>query len=60
MMAKVKTSPTRTLEMEKFSVYLPHQVMAELRQIQFDVGVPVAESIRRAVEDYLKRRKKVD
>jgi hypothetical protein len=45
---------TRTPDREKYAMYLDSDSLAALRAYQQQVGVPVSESIRRAVEAYVK------
>ena len=52
-----KKVTTKTEDREKYAVYLDKDSLKVLRQYQQDVGVPVSESIRRAVVAYLKNLK---
>lgn len=51
-MSKKVTS--KSAEREKYALWLDNDSLKALRQYQEDVGVPVSESIRRAVEAYVK------
>jgi len=42
----------------KVAFWLKREQLAKLRAIQKDIGVPVSESIRRAIDHYLKQRVK--
>jgi hypothetical protein len=46
-------SPVKTKGREKYAVWIDREPLAKLRQYQEDVGVPVSESIRRAIDAYL-------
>ena len=48
--------------MTKYNVYLPDQQIEALREIADEKGVPVAELIRRAIDEWLakERRAEVD
>jgi hypothetical protein len=51
---------TKTKEREKYAVYIDRADLERLREYQERVGVPVSESIRRAIAAYvetLKNRK---
>lgn len=39
------------------TVRVDNELIAELMQIKVEDGVPIAESVRRAIKDYLERRK---
>jgi hypothetical protein len=52
-MARKLVSPVKTKDREKYAVWIDREPLAKLRQYQKDVGVPVSESIRRAIEAYL-------
>ena len=54
----MKKNPLKTAEREKIAVYLDNHQLAALRAIQQNDMVPVAASIRRAIDEYLERRKK--
>jgi len=41
--------------MTKYNVYLPDQQIAALRKIAEEKGVPVAELIRRAIDECLEK-----
>jgi hypothetical protein len=43
---------------QKVAFWLKSEQLAKLRAIQKKVGVPVSESIRRAIDLYLKQREK--
>jgi hypothetical protein len=43
----------KTREREKLTIWLDNAVVAALRKMDAAVGRPVAESIRRAVDEYL-------
>lgn len=51
-----KTTKTKTEAREKIAVWLDHGLVAALREIQEKVGVPVGESIRRAVGEYVAKQ----
>jgi hypothetical protein len=55
MAAKSKHQPTKTENREKLAVWIDLPDLAKLRALQERVGVPVSESIRRAVAEYLKK-----
>jgi hypothetical protein len=42
--------------LKKVAFYLDSKQLAKLRAIQKEVGVPVSESIRRAIDQYLQQR----
>jgi len=44
------------LMMKKVAFLLKPEQLAKLRAIQKELGVPVSESIRRAIDQYLKQR----
>ena len=48
-----KSVSTKTEDSEKFSLWLDNSLLKRLRDYQADVGVPVAVSIRKAIEAYL-------
>jgi Ribbon-helix-helix domain len=55
--AFVKRKPVsrvKTKNREKYALWLDNDALARLRDYQEQVGVPVSESIRRAVDAYLK------
>ena len=52
-MARKLVSPVKTEDREKYAVWIDREPLAQLRQYQEDVGVPVSESIRRAIDAYL-------
>jgi hypothetical protein len=43
---------------QKVAFWLNAEQLAKLRAIQKSIGVPVSESIRRAIDQYLKQRVK--
>ena len=49
-----KKVASKSAEREKYALWLDNDSLKALRQYQEDVGVPVSESIRRAVEAYVK------
>jgi hypothetical protein len=51
----MKKSSTRTNDREKYAIWLDKQDLAKLRAHQDKIGVPVSESVRRAVKEYLKK-----
>lgn len=52
-MARKLVSSVKTKDREKYAVWIDREALAQLRQYQEDVGVPVSESIRRAIDAYL-------
>jgi hypothetical protein len=46
--------PTKPVNVKQVLVYLTHAQHARLQKLKTKSGVPVSESIRRAVERYLK------
>jgi len=44
--------------MRKVAFWLKTEQLAKLRAIQKEIGVPVSESIRRAIDLYLRQRPK--
>jgi Ribbon-helix-helix domain len=44
--------------MQKVAFWLKGEQLARLRAIQKDIGVPVSESIRRAIDLYLQQKGK--
>jgi hypothetical protein len=52
-MAKTKYQPTKTKTREKLAIWVDAPDLAQLRALQERVGVPVSESIRRAISAYL-------
>jgi hypothetical protein len=52
-MAKTKHQPTKTANREKLAIWVDLPDLAQLRGIQERIGVPVSESIRRAISTYL-------
>ena len=58
-MAKVgKTQKTKTATRERVAVWLELPDLDALRALYTRVGVPVSESIRRAVAEHVKRLQK--
>jgi len=54
---------TKTKEREKYAVYIDRADLERLREYQERVGVPVSESIRRAVAAYVenpRRKRRLD
>ena len=51
-------SATKTDKREKIAVWLEKRQLAQMRKIQETQDVPIAAQIRRAVDEYLERRKK--
>ena len=51
-------SPTTTKDREKYAIWIDKHVLAALRAIQENDGVPVSEMIRRAINKFLEGRKK--
>jgi len=49
----VKRKSTKTDTKEKYAIYLDQADLDRLRQYQVEVGVPVSESVRRAVRAYI-------
>ncbi len=43
--------------MQKVAFWLKAEQLAKLRAIQKEIGVPVSESIRRAIDLYLQQKK---
>jgi hypothetical protein len=43
--------------MKRTNVFFPEQMLARLKAAQEKLGIPVAEIIRRAVDEFLKRMK---
>jgi hypothetical protein len=50
-----KPKSISTGKREKVAVWLDHHLMAALREYQVKVGVPVSESIRRAIAEYIRK-----
>jgi hypothetical protein len=44
---------TKTVTKEKYAIYLDRADLTTLREYQVEVGVPVSESIRRAIAAYV-------
>lgn len=57
-MAKKVGASTQTEDREKFSLWLDHDTLKQLRAYQAEVGVPVTVSIRKAIDAYLEQLKK--
>jgi hypothetical protein len=53
-----KKHPLKTDEREKVAIWLDNSQLAVLRAIQQNEMIPVSASIRRAIDEYLERRKK--
>jgi len=49
-----KPSLGKTKDREKYALWLDNAALKALREYQERVGVPVSESIRRAVDAYIK------
>ena len=49
---------TKTDKREKIAVWLEKRQIAQMRKIQENEDVPIAAQIRRAVDEFLERRKK--
>lgn len=43
--------------MERTNIYLPKPALALLRALAQERGIPVAELVRRAIDEWLKRQK---
>ena len=54
----MKSSKTKTAEREKYAVYMDRKDLEYLRRYQEDIGVPVSESIRRAIAAYVEELRK--
>ena len=54
-----KKVTTKTEDREKFALWLDNDVLKRLRAYQDDIGVPVAVSIRKAIDAYLETLPKV-
>jgi len=54
----MKKLKTKTKEREKYAVYIDNQDLQALREYQERIGVPVSESIRRAIAAYVVELKK--
>jgi Ribbon-helix-helix domain len=50
--------PMKVRDKEKYAVYLDRENLNKLREYQERVGVPVSESIRRAIAAYVESLKK--
>ena len=48
----MKQPPTKTTDREKYALWLDKGPLTRLRDYQEAVGVPVSESIRRAIDAY--------
>jgi hypothetical protein len=46
---------TETDQREKYAIWLDKNDLSKLRKQQETVGIPVSESIRRAIKAYLKK-----
>jgi hypothetical protein len=51
--AATKNVSAKTTEREKFALWLDNDVLKRLRDYQDEIGVPVAVSIRRALDAYI-------
>ena len=49
----MKRKSTKTGTKEKYAIYLDQADLDKLREYQVAVGVPVSESVRRAVRAYI-------
>jgi len=49
---------TKTDKREKIAVWLEKHQVAKMRKIQENEDVPIAAQIRRAIDEFLERRKK--
>jgi len=47
--------PPKPVNVKQVLVYLTHEQHAALLKLKENLGVPVSESIRRAIDQYLKR-----
>jgi hypothetical protein len=57
----VKRAQTKEkVDKEKYAVYMDADDLKVLREYQTEVGVPVSESIRRAVRSYIAELRKKD
>jgi len=54
----MKRPSTKTKDREKYAVYLDSGDLKRLREYQEEIGVPVSESIRRAIAAYVETLKK--
>ena len=52
-----RRSVTKTKDREKYATYLDRKHLDFLRKHQEQVGVPVSESIRRAIAEYVEKLK---
>jgi hypothetical protein len=52
-----KKTESKTEDREKYTLWLNTAELDRLKEYQQAVGVPVSESIRRAISDYLDRLK---
>jgi Ribbon-helix-helix domain len=53
---KAKTEPKAETKI-KTALFLERRQIEELKAIQVEVGVPISESVRRAINKYLEERK---
>lgn len=44
--------------MERYNFFFPEELMAELKRMSEETGAPVSELVRRAVKEYLDKRKR--
>lgn len=56
--ARKAISTIKTADREKYALWLDNGALKKLREYQLEVGVPVSESIRRAINAYLEGLKK--
>ena len=56
-MVKIETTPTKTKDREKISLWLDHKTLSELRALQEKYQTPVASAIRWFVEDGLENKR---
>ena len=54
----MKRPSHKTKDREKYATYLDRKDLDFLREYQERIGVPVSESIRRAIADYVEKLKK--
>jgi hypothetical protein len=54
----MKKPRTKTADREKYAVYIDNADLQALRDYQERIGVPVSESIRRAIASYVETLKK--
>ena len=56
-MGKKTKTKTETETKIKTALFLERRQIEELKAIQTEIGVPVSESVRRAINKYLEERK---